>query len=101
MRFLWTATLIVGCLGAPLTPPFSKMAESMEGMTQNGDVAVCILRDPMGSITLQLTRGIVACSSLFWQCKTKRESPTMTTDGDVNPTNDGTVNNNVSFLRFC
>ncbi|KAG2413073.1 hypothetical protein HFD88_010632 [Aspergillus terreus] len=39
--------------------------------------------------------------SFFRQCKTKRESPTMTTDGDVNPTNDGTVNNNVSFLRFC
>lgn len=34
MQFLWTAALIVGCLGAPLTPPFSKMAESMEGMTQ-------------------------------------------------------------------
>ncbi|KAL4894928.1 hypothetical protein BDV59DRAFT_175280 [Aspergillus ambiguus] len=66
MRFFWTATLIVGCLGAPLAPQVSKkVAENMEDMTQN------------------------------------RETPTMTTDGDVDPTNDGTVNNNVSFLRFC
>ncbi|EAU30203.1 predicted protein [Aspergillus terreus NIH2624] len=197
MQFLWTAALIVGCLGAPLTPPFSKVAESMEGMTQTpmGSVdlalterdrrvcssllyvprpnptnaldmmitdsvpwieqcmiklpilhgrailtsaghcgmypSVCLNKSELAPLTqassafqnnnvltmlmsLQSLMSAFCVSSFFRQCYTlrgssrvpvtdqsQRESPTMTTDGDVNPTNDGTVNNNVSFLRFC
>ncbi|PWY66708.1 hypothetical protein BO70DRAFT_400691 [Aspergillus heteromorphus CBS 117.55] len=32
--------------------------------------------------------------------KKKRASP-LTSDGDVDPTNDGTVNNDVSLIRLC
>ncbi|PLB43397.1 hypothetical protein P170DRAFT_441799 [Aspergillus steynii IBT 23096] len=72
MRFLsLSAALVVGCLGAPLFSLPTSPLISKEQLTQSGDV------------------------------KNKKRADPITEDGNVDPVNDGEVNNNISLLRFC
>ncbi|KAF9890568.1 hypothetical protein FE257_005699 [Aspergillus nanangensis] len=116
MRFLLSAVFVVGCLGAPilpLSPLVSK--EQAEGMTQDGDVAVCdrLVSQPNVSIIPSYlsaqanqpaepdSRSRIFIILTVPQSRGESEEPSKTTEGNVSPTNDGTVNNNVSFLRLC
>ncbi|OJJ95604.1 hypothetical protein ASPACDRAFT_126403 [Aspergillus aculeatus ATCC 16872] len=75
MRFaLWSAALFVGCMAAPMLPTHPLIVR--RELTEN-----------------------VSLLNLFIRVRDNDEP--LTSDGDVDPVNDGEVNNNISLIRLC
>ncbi|PYI17921.1 hypothetical protein BO86DRAFT_402163 [Aspergillus japonicus CBS 114.51] len=92
MRFaLWSTALLVGCMAAPMLPTHPLIVR--RELTENGEV--CVRKPHFRPI-----KNSINAYSRDQKEKRDNDEP-LTSDGDVDPVNDGEVNNNISLIRLC